>query len=63
MGLLMQWPSRFGELPLVEGDFSFHMLATRWLHEKLGFVEVGRMPQVGRKFDRWLDALFVQRTF
>ena len=32
-------------------------------HEKLGFVEVGRMPQVGRKFDRWLDALFVQRTF
>lgn len=32
-------------------------------HQKLGFVEVGRMPQVGRKFDRWLDALFMQLTF
>lgn len=29
-------------------------------HTRLGFVEVGRMPQVGRKFDRWLDAVFVQ---
>ncbi|MGO4956202.1 N-acetyltransferase family protein [Luteococcus sp. Sow4_B9] len=32
-------------------------------HEKLGFVEVGRLPQVGRKFDRWLDAVFMQLTF
>lgn len=32
-------------------------------HEKLGFVEVGRMPEVGFKFGRWLDAVFVQRTF
>lgn len=32
-------------------------------HRKLGFVEVGRMPQVGRKFDRWLDALLMQLTF
>jgi hypothetical protein len=40
MGLLMQWLGRFGELPLVEGDFSFHALATRWLHEMLGEVPV-----------------------
>lgn len=32
------------------------------LHGKLGFVEVGRFPQVGRKFDRWLDAVFMQIT-
>lgn len=32
-------------------------------HQKLGFEVVGRLPQVGRKFDRWLDALFVQLTF
>ncbi len=32
-------------------------------HERLGFVEVGRLPQVGRKFDRWLDVVFVQLTF
>jgi L-amino acid N-acyltransferase len=30
-------------------------------HERLGFVPVARMPQVGRKFDRWLDLVLVQR--
>ena len=29
-------------------------------HERLGFEQVGRLRQVGRKFDRWLDAVFVQ---
>ncbi len=33
MGLLMQWLGRFGEIALVEGDFSFHGLAMRWLCE------------------------------
>ena len=32
------------------------------LHRKLGFVETARMPQVGRKFDRWLDLVFVQKV-
>ena len=32
------------------------------LHEKLGFEIVGRMPQVGVKFGRWLDLAFLQRT-
>jgi L-amino acid N-acyltransferase len=31
-------------------------------HERLGFVEVARMPEVGRKFGRWLDLVLVQRT-
>ena len=30
-------------------------------HERLGFVEVARMPEVGRKFDRWLDLVLLQR--
>ena len=32
------------------------------LHYKHGFREVGRFPQVGRKFDRWLEAIFMQLT-
>ncbi len=31
------------------------------LHERLGFVEVGRMPQTGQKFGRWLDLVLMQR--
>ena len=30
------------------------------LHERFGFVTTGQMPQVGRKFDRWLDLTFMQ---
>lgn len=30
------------------------------LHAKLGFQEVGRMPQVGTKFGRWLDLTWMQ---
>jgi L-amino acid N-acyltransferase len=31
------------------------------LHQRLGFTEVGRFREVGRKFDRWLDLVFLQR--
>lgn len=30
-------------------------------HERLGFVEVGRMPETGQKFGRWLDLVLMQR--
>ncbi|KFI26150.1 acetyltransferase [Paenirhodobacter enshiensis] len=30
------------------------------LHERLGFVPVGRMPEVGQKFGRWLDLALLQ---
>jgi len=29
-------------------------------HERLGFVEVARMPQTGAKFGRWLDLVLLQ---
>ncbi len=32
------------------------------LHERLGFVHVGTLPQVGFKFGRWLDLAFYQLT-
>jgi phosphinothricin acetyltransferase len=31
---------------------------SRRLHEKLGFVFAGRLPQVGFKFGRWVDTEF-----
>ena len=31
-------------------------------HERLGFVEVGRMPEIATKWGRWLDLVLVQRV-
>jgi L-amino acid N-acyltransferase YncA len=30
-------------------------------HRAVGFTEVARMPEVGRKFDRWLELVLMQR--
>lgn len=35
-------------------------LASLALHRRLGFTETGRMPQVGCKFGRWLDLVWLQ---
>lgn len=32
------------------------------LHEAFGFQQVGREREVGRKFDRWLDVVVMQRV-
>ncbi|MCB8875248.1 GNAT family N-acetyltransferase [Acidisoma silvae] len=31
------------------------------LHEQFGFAVVGRMPEVGQKFGRWLDLVLMQK--
>lgn len=31
------------------------------LHRRLGFKEVGRLHEVGRKFDTWRDVVYMQR--
>lgn len=30
-------------------------------HKRHGFTETARMPEIGRKFDRWLDLVILQR--
>ena len=41
----------------VDGDNE----ASLQFHERLGFVEVARMPAIGFKFGRWLDLVLLQR--
>ncbi len=48
-----------GKHVIVAAITSENMASLR-LHEKLGFVETARMPQVGQKFGRWLDLVFLQ---
>ena len=36
--------------------------ASLQLHQSLGFEQVAHFKQVGYKFDRWLDIVFLQRT-
>jgi L-amino acid N-acyltransferase len=36
--------------------------ASIYLHRKLGFERVAHLREVGRKFDRWLDLVFLQRS-
>ncbi|MDR7125777.1 N-acetyltransferase family protein [Pseudotabrizicola sp. 4114] len=33
----------------------------RVFHAKMGYTEVGVMPQVGRKFGRWMDLVLMQK--
>ena len=32
------------------------------LHEKAGFVRVGEMDRVGRKFDEWIGVVMMQKS-
>ncbi len=50
-----------GKHVMVAGIASDNQASIR-LHERLGFVETGRMPEVGFKFGRWLDLVLMQKT-
>lgn len=43
------------------GGIAADNLASLALHQRFGFVETGRMPQIGFKFGRWLDLVFMQK--
>jgi phosphinothricin acetyltransferase len=49
-------------LHVIVAGIDSEQLPSLALHYKHGFREVGRFPQVGRKFDRWLEAIFMQLT-
>jgi len=51
----------FRQMIAVIGD-SPHQAGSIALHAAAGFVEVGRLPDVGFKFERWLDTVLMQRA-
>jgi L-amino acid N-acyltransferase len=50
-----------GSHVIVAGMDALNLHSER-LHAAQGFVHVGRLPQVGFKFDRWLDLVLMQLT-
>lgn len=60
LGALLKEAERQGKHVMVAGIESGNAASIR-LHDAFGFVETGRLRQVGRKFDRWLDLVFMQR--
>ena len=52
--------SELGKRVMIGGVAGDNVASLR-LHAKLGFTETGRMPEVGFKFGRWLDLVFMQK--
>jgi L-amino acid N-acyltransferase YncA len=57
---LLPQAQRLGKHVIIGGIDAANTASIR-LHEGLGFIEVARFHEVGRKFDRWLDLVFMQR--
>jgi phosphinothricin acetyltransferase len=54
--------ARRGGMHVILGGIAADNEPSLRLHRKLGFVETARMPEVGQKFGRWLDLVFMQKV-
>jgi phosphinothricin acetyltransferase len=57
---LIERARELGKHVMVAGIASENEASVR-LHARHGFVETGRMPEVGQKFGRWLDLVLMQK--
>jgi L-amino acid N-acyltransferase YncA len=57
---LVEAATALGKHVLIAGIDGENQASLR-LHARAGFAEVARMPEVGCKFGRWLDLIFMQR--
>ena len=62
MGHLMDLAREAG-VHVMLGAVDADNAASLSFHEKLGFSATGRLHEVGRKFERWLDLVFVEKRF
>jgi phosphinothricin acetyltransferase len=53
--------ARAGGVHVMVGGIDSSNVDSIRFHERLGFVETARMPEVGRKFERWLDLVLMQK--
>ncbi|MBP2301698.1 GNAT family N-acetyltransferase [Azospirillum picis] len=60
LAALLEDAGRNGKHVMVAGIDAENTASIR-LHAAFGFEEAGRLRQVGRKFGRWLDLLFLQK--
>jgi L-amino acid N-acyltransferase YncA len=56
---LLERARRAGKHVVIAG-IDAHNDASLRMHEALGFRQVGNLPEVARKFDRWLDLVFLE---
>ncbi|MBV8403798.1 MAG: N-acetyltransferase [Gammaproteobacteria bacterium] len=59
--LLLERARLLGKHVMVAGVDGDNAASIR-LHERLGFTPAGRLREVGYKFGRWLDLVFLQRA-
>lgn len=61
LGALVTHAAANGKHVMVAGIEAGNEVSIR-LHERHGFVETARMPELGFKFGRYLDLVFLQKT-
>jgi phosphinothricin acetyltransferase len=54
--------ARAASMHVMLGGLAADNEASLALHRKHGFVETARLPEVGQKFGRWLDLVFMQKV-
>lgn len=54
--------ARSRELHVMVAGIGAENLGSLALHRRAGFAEAGRLREVGQKFGRWLDLVFMQKV-